>query len=81
MTERTRAKETELGVVSVKDAYYSAADICGIVEEACRIALERIQAAKGHEPIPLTREMFELAFEHIPASISAAALKQYEDFK
>ena len=81
MTERTRAKETELGVVSVKDAYYSAADICGIVEEACRIALERIQAAKGHEPIPLTREMFELAFEHIPASISASSLKQYEDFR
>ncbi len=81
MTERTVKKETPIGVVSVKEAYYSAADVCGIIEEACRIALEKIQAAHGTEPIPLTREMFEAAFEQIHPSISAEALKEYEEFQ
>jgi len=80
MTERSAATQTPLGVVSLKEAYYSAADICGIVEEACRLALEQIQAAKGREPIPLTREMFERAFEKIHPSIPASLLKQYEEF-
>lgn len=40
MTERLTVKDTPLGRVSVREAYYSAADICGIVEEACRLALE-----------------------------------------
>ncbi len=64
-----------------KSAYYSAADICGIIEEACRLALERIQEAGGHEPIPITREMFETAFKKIPASISAETLRDYENFR
>ncbi|HIZ02669.1 MAG TPA: ATP-binding protein [Candidatus Borkfalkia avistercoris] len=81
MTERTAVKETSLGRVSVRDAYYSAADICGIVEEACRLALEQMQEAKSRTPIPLTREMFEKAFEKIPPSISAELLRQYENFR
>ena len=81
MTERTAVKETSLGRVSVRDAYYSAADICGIVEEACRLALEQMQEAKSRTPIPLTREMFEKAFEKIPPSISAELLWQYENFR
>lgn len=81
MTERQTVKDTPLGRVSVKEAYYSAADICGIIEEACRLALEKLQAAKSTSPIPLTRDMFERAFEKIPPSISAALLKEYEDFR
>ncbi len=81
MTERATVKETSLGRVSVRDAYYSAADICGIIEEACRLALEQLQEAKSRTPIPLTRDMFEKAFEKIPPSISAQLLKQYEDFR
>lgn len=81
MTERLTVKDTSLGRVSVRDAYYSAADICGIIEEACRLALEQLQEAKSRTPIPLTREMFEKAFEKIPPSISAQLLKQYEDFR
>lgn len=81
MTERAAVKETSLGRVSVRDAYYSAADICGIVEEACRLALEQMQEAKSRTPIPLTREMFEKAFEKIPPSISAELLRQYENFR
>ena len=81
MTERSTVRETSLGRVSVRDAYYSAADICGIIEEACRLALEQLQEAKSRTPIPLTREMFEKAFEKIPPSISAQLLKQYEDFR
>ena len=81
MTERAAVKETSLGRVSVRDAYYSAADICGIVEEACRLALEQMQEAKSRTPIPLTREMFEKAFEKIPPGISAELLRQYENFR
>ena len=81
MTERLTVKDTPLGRVSVREAYYSAADICGIVEEACRLALEQLQAAKSKTPIPLTRAMFEKAFEKIPPSISAKVLKEYEEFR
>ncbi len=81
MTERLTVKDTPLGRVSVREAYYSAADICGIVEEACRLALEQLQAAKSKTPIPLTSAMFEKAFEKIPPSISAKVLKEYEEFR
>ncbi len=82
MTEHGTTKQTALGEeITVYDAYYSAADICGIMEETCRIALERLQAAQSSTPIPLTRDMFEAAFNKIPPSISAALLKEYEDFR
>lgn len=80
MSEKTTLKETAVGTVSVKDAYYSAADLCGIIEEACRLALEKIQEAKSTSPIPLTREMFEKAFAKIPPSISAELLQTYDNF-
>lgn len=74
---RTREKvKGEEVVVS----YYSAADICGIIEEACRLALEEIQSMGSNEPIPLTKEMFDRAFDKIPPSISAETLDLYEEF-
>ncbi len=81
MTERTTQKDTALGKVSVLEGYYSAADICGLIEEACRLALEQLQAAKSSTPIPLTREMFEKAFAKIPPSIPVSVLQQYENFR
>lgn len=80
MSEKTVLKETAVGTVSVKDSYYSAADLCGIIEEACRLALEKLQETQSTTPIPLTKEMFEKAFEKIPPSISAELLAQYDNF-
>ena len=79
-TECTREIELPVGRVTVKDAYYSAADICGLVEEACRLALERLQEMKSTLPIPLTKDFFDKAFEKIKPSISAQLLKKYEKF-
>lgn len=80
MTEKyTKTSIPTLGV-KVTDKYYSAADICGIIEETCRIALEQIKQNNLSRPIPLTREMFERAFETLKPSIDAQTLKQYEDF-
>ena len=62
-------------------AYYSSADICGIIEEACRIAIERLIEVGSTTPIPLTRAMFEQAFEKIPPSISGVMYAQYESFR
>ncbi len=62
-------------------AYYSAADICGIIEESCRYALEEIEEKGGDKPIPLRLDMFERAFEKIPPSISAELLEDYENFR
>lgn len=62
-------------------AYYSAADICGIIEETCRYALEEIESKGGTTPIPLTEEMFDRAFKKIPPSISAELLESYENFR
>jgi SpoVK/Ycf46/Vps4 family AAA+-type ATPase len=72
--------ETPANPDDCKERYYSAADICGIVEEACRKALVEIEMAKGTEPIPLTMEMFEAAFKKIPPSISASVLESYSEF-
>lgn len=82
MTERTRVvRDGNVGVYSESAGYYSAADICGIVEEACRIALEQMQEKGLTEPIPLTREMFEKAFKKTPPSISQELLDSYERFR
>ncbi len=80
MTETYTRKKLEVGSISVVDSYYSAADICGIIEEACRLALEQIQKAGANCVIPLTREMFEKAFAKLKPSISAEMLKEYENF-
>ena len=47
MTESYGEAKLSIGTVSVKTAYYSAADICGIIEEACRLALEKIQIGRA----------------------------------
>lgn len=62
-------------------AYYSAADICGIMEETCRYALEEIEGKGGSKPIPLRVDMFEKAFKKIPPSISAELLESYDNFR
>ncbi len=80
MTESYSETKLPIGTVSVKTAYYSAADICGIIEETCRLALEKIQEANLKSPIPLTREMFEKCFKKLKPSISAELLKEYEEF-
>lgn len=70
----------EVGGKTVRGFYYSAADICGIIEEACRLALEKLQETGSRTPIPLTRDMFERAFNKLKPSISAAVLQEYADF-
>lgn len=65
----------------IRGYMYSAADICGIIEEACRIALMQIQAEGKTEPIPLTAKMFENAMEKIPPSISPQVLDLYDSFR
>ena len=80
MSERERVRQTEFGMVSEK-GYYSAADLCGILEEACRFALEKIQESNSTTPIPLTREMFEKAFTKTPPSISEELLRTYDNFR
>lgn len=62
-------------------SYYSGADISGIVEEACRYACEILEAKNETTPIPLTREMFQKAFNKIKPSISQDVLDEYENFK
>lgn len=62
-------------------SYYSAADICGIIEEACRQAMEEIQSNNGTVPIPLTKEMFLKAFAKNPPSISKMLYEEYDNFR
>ncbi len=81
MSEHKKMHEGPIGMIAVTDAYYSAADLCGIIEEACRLAIEKIQAEGLGTHIPLTRAMFETAFEKIPPSISRNLLMQYENFR
>ena len=64
-------------------SHYSAADVCGIVEETCRLAMgvmiknNQSGSSKG---IPLTKEMFVEAIKSNPPSISAEDFKLYLDF-
>lgn len=82
MTEKEVViNDPNVGPYTQKAGYYSAADICGIIEEACRTALEQMQESGVQTPIPLTREMFEKAFKKIPPSISQELLDSYDDFR
>ena len=81
MSKGVTYKETALGMVAAQTAYYSAADLCGIIEEACRLALEKLQESGSTTPIPLTRDMFERAFKKIPPSISQELLHEYNNFR
>lgn len=68
-------------------AYYSSADVCGIIEDACRMAVENIiknngnveDLNKGIYP-PITMEMFEEAINRKKPSISAEMLEDYANF-
>lgn len=81
MSKGVTYKETALGMVAAQTAYYSAADLCGIIEEACRLALEKLQESGSTTPIPLTRDMFERSFKKIPPSISQELLDEYNNFR
>ena len=80
MSEQNIVHHTPLGDVEEK-GYYSAANLCGIIEEACRLALEKLQESGSNKPIPLTKEMFETAFKKTPPSISESELKKYDEFR
>ncbi len=71
-------------------SYYSSADVCGIIEEACRLAVEQFiqSSVKGETQSystgkypPVTREMFEKAIKNKTPSITAKVLKRYDDFR
>lgn len=82
MTEKKRViNDPNVGVYEECAGYYSAADICGIVEEACRNALEEMQEKGISTPLPLTRAMFEKAFKKTPPSISQELLDSYDRFR
>lgn len=80
MTEKPQIRETEMGITEEITMYYSGADICGIIEEACRLALAKIEETNAVTPLPLTREMFEKAFEKIKPSISKSLVEMYDTF-
>lgn len=73
--------EGDLGRVRKRKAYYSAADISGIIEESCRLALEKLQLSNSSTPIPIAREMLEKSFDKIRPSISMDLLDKFERFK
>ncbi len=81
MTERCNVEQTALGAVTTPSAYYSAANLCGALEEACRLALEEIERKCLTSPIPVTRAMFEEAFKKNPPTITRKELEQYENFR
>ena len=78
-TEQPYRQQTPMGIVEHK-GYYSAADICGLIEETCRQAVEELERTNGTTPIPLTRAMFDSSFERMPPSISQETLNTYLTF-
>ncbi|MBR5044662.1 MAG: ATP-binding protein [Clostridia bacterium] len=81
MTKKHTVASDPMGIkkeIVVK--YYSAANICGVIEEACRFAIEEIQKAGSKQTIPLTREMFVKAFDKIMPGISAKDMEMYINF-
>jgi SpoVK/Ycf46/Vps4 family AAA+-type ATPase len=66
--------------MNAADGYYSGADVCGIIEEACRLAIQQLIETNSTEPIPLTRELFEKAFAKKKPSIPREALESYASF-
>lgn len=76
------AEVLHMFTVNSLNGYYSAADICGIVEDACRMAIEQMvrESRNLEQYVPLNREMFERAFAHKPPSISSEALQSYDSF-
>lgn len=74
-------RQTPLGPVTEVVGHYSAADIRGIIEEVCRMAIEEIQKNGGTKAIPLRRDMFIKAVAKIPPSISQDLLDKYKNFR
>ena len=81
MSNPVSYEQTYLGEVAVQDKCYSAADLTGIVEEACRLAIEKLVNSNSKVTIPLTRQMFEEAFKKIPPSLSMKMVEAYEKFR
>lgn len=87
MATKGLPSQDSFGSAPVKSGFYSAADIRGIIEEVCRMAIEEIQADQEKHPdmqvkaIKLRRDMFLAAFKKIPPSISDTLLKKYTDFR
>lgn len=81
----------EFGPTTAQEGYYSAADVRGIIEEVCRMAIEEIQADEERQretnpdyqakAIKLRRDMFATAFAKIPPSISEDLLDKYRNFR
>ncbi len=81
MTERVTIEDTNIGQVATGGQYYTGADLCGIIEEACRIAMKQVEINRGTKPIPVTLEMFERAFDKIKPSVTDALLDDYKNFE
>lgn len=60
---------------------YSAADICGIIESACMNAITTMQERKLTEPIPLSYEMINKAFDSFVIKLTDEAYASYKNFK
>jgi len=64
--------------------YYSAADICGIIEEACRMAVEetmrRERQGLPEEIVPVSKGMMEAAFAKRKPSITQRDMDEYNHF-
>lgn len=81
LTERKQKITTAVGTIDKPTGHYSAADICGIIEEACRMALEKVRESGKTDYIPPSRAMFEDAFSRLHPSITEEQLRFYENFK
>ena len=81
MATRTETRIIDGETINYKSGYYSAADICGIIEEACRYGLEEMEKKQTSKYEPLTREMFEKAFAKNPPSISNKVYEEYMNFR
>ena len=62
-------------------SYYSSADICGIYESACGLAIEYIVNNNITEPVKLRREWFVEAIKRTPPSISGELSDFHENFR
>jgi ribosome biogenesis ATPase len=60
--------------------YYSAADICGVIECACLEAINQLQQHKSNTIIPLTQQMFMKAITNVTPSLSAEEYRRYKAF-
>ena len=80
MTTQACAPKVSFNGQELGGGSYSSADICGIIEEACRLVLEQLMETNSTTPIPVGRAMFEKAVKKNPPSISAEVLAEYNSF-